>query len=70
MSALCQKQTSRQTCGWKKSRAINSTLDVEMVLTTIVAKAAQLSMNRVRNSDCFFQAQQDRLLTAALRLAK
>jgi hypothetical protein len=26
----------------KKSRAINSTLDVEMVLTTIVAKAAQL----------------------------
>jgi hypothetical protein len=28
------------------------------------------SMNRVRNSDCFFQAQQDRLLTAALRLAK
>jgi hypothetical protein len=42
MSALCQKQTSRQTCGWKKSRAINATLDVEMVLTTIVAKAAQL----------------------------
>jgi hypothetical protein len=29
-------------CGWKKSRAINSTLDVEIVLTTIVAKAVQL----------------------------
>jgi hypothetical protein len=26
----------------EKSRAINSTLDVEMVLTTIVAKAVQL----------------------------